>query len=204
MWKGMVNNDVDAAFASTITAPAKEVETSPRGILWPPLHHADKAGWERVRDVGPYFTPIKATCGAAISPRNPVELGGYPYPIFTVYGSQPVDLVYSLTKAMIDGYDAYKDGAPGAGGLAVAAQTMKWVLPFHPGTVKALKEAGHWTEADEAHNQGLLKRQSVLHEAWTAFLKTNPDEDKEKFRVAWMAARKAALQKAGLPLGADE
>lgn len=33
MWKGMVNNDVDAAFASTITAPAKEVETSPRGIL---------------------------------------------------------------------------------------------------------------------------------------------------------------------------
>ena len=37
MWKGMVNNDVDAAFASTITAPAKEVETSPRGILWPPM-----------------------------------------------------------------------------------------------------------------------------------------------------------------------
>jgi TRAP transporter TAXI family solute receptor len=36
MWKGMVNNDVDAAFATTITGPAKEVETSPRGIIWPP------------------------------------------------------------------------------------------------------------------------------------------------------------------------
>ena len=37
MWKGMVNNDVDAAFATTITGPAKELETSPRGIVWPPL-----------------------------------------------------------------------------------------------------------------------------------------------------------------------
>ena len=37
MWKGMINNDVDAAFATTITGPAKEVETSPRGIVWPPL-----------------------------------------------------------------------------------------------------------------------------------------------------------------------
>src|SRR5438132_1314294 len=32
MWKGMINNDVDAAFASTITAQTKEVETSPRGL----------------------------------------------------------------------------------------------------------------------------------------------------------------------------
>ena len=37
MWKGLVNNDVDAAFATTITGPAKEAETSPRGIVWPPL-----------------------------------------------------------------------------------------------------------------------------------------------------------------------
>ena len=37
MWKGMINNDVDAAFATTITGPAKELETSPRGIVWPPL-----------------------------------------------------------------------------------------------------------------------------------------------------------------------
>ena len=37
MWKGLINNDVDAAFATTITGPAKEAETSPRGIVWPPL-----------------------------------------------------------------------------------------------------------------------------------------------------------------------
>src|SRR5580765_1900003 len=49
MWKGMVNNDVDAAFATTITGPAKELETSPRGIVWPPLPASDKAAWERVK-----------------------------------------------------------------------------------------------------------------------------------------------------------
>ena len=36
MWKGIVNNDVDAAYGTTITGPAKELETSPRGIVWPP------------------------------------------------------------------------------------------------------------------------------------------------------------------------
>src|SRR6185503_20521324 len=51
MWKGLINNDVDAAFATTITGPAKEAETSPRGIIWPPLPHGDKAGWEDRKSV---------------------------------------------------------------------------------------------------------------------------------------------------------
>ena len=57
MWKGLINNDTDAAFATTITGPAKEAETSPRGIIWPPLPHNDKAGWERVQKVGSLLLP---------------------------------------------------------------------------------------------------------------------------------------------------
>src|SRR5258705_1305361 len=112
MWKGMVNNDVDAAFATTITGPAKELETSPPGIVWPPLPPGDKAGWERVKKVGSIFFPPDATRGAGITKDKPVELGNYPYPIFTSYGSLPADAVYSITKAMTTGYDAYKDSAP--------------------------------------------------------------------------------------------
>lgn len=204
MWKGMVNNDVDAAFASTISAQAKEVETSPRGLVWPPLPPGDKAAWERVQHVGPYFTPITATCGAGISATNPVQLGAYPYPIFTAYDSQSAELVYGLTKAMITGFDAYKDGAPGAAGLALKEQKLQWVLPIHPAATKAMKEAGSWGDADEAHNQGLVKRQAVLGAAWAAFLKTSPAEDRDAFRSAWMAARRAALKQGGLPVGIDE
>lgn len=203
MWKGIVNNDVDAAFATTITGPAKELETSPRGIVWPPLPAEDKAGWERVKRVAPFFNPHVATCGAGITPANPVHMSTYPYPIATVYATQTEDQVYAMTKAMIVHYDAYKDSAPGAGGLAVKAQTMKWVVPYHAGAVKALKEAGNWSDADQTHNDALFKRQAVLAAAWTDYGKSAPSGDKE-FLAGWMAARAAALKKAGMTNGFEE
>src|SRR6476659_957439 len=88
MWKGLINNDTDAAFATTITGPAKEAETSPRGLIWPPLPAKDKEGWARMQKVGSFFFPQTATCGAGISPDKPIEMGTYPYPIFVVYGTQ--------------------------------------------------------------------------------------------------------------------
>ena len=196
MWKGMVNNDVDAAFATTITGPAREVETSPRGIIWPPMPPEDKAAWERVKKVGAFFTPHVATCGAGITADKPIQSATYPYPIFVTYGSQTPDTIYAMTKAMIVNFDSYKDGAPGAKGLAADKQTMKWVVPFHSGAVKALKEAGNWTDADQTHNDGLFKRQDVLKAAWTEFTKGAPPSGDKEFLDAWMAARAAALKKA--------
>ncbi len=199
MWKGLISNEIDAAFGSTVTGPAKEAETSPRGLVWPPLPHADKEGWARVVKIGPYFTQHKATCGAAgLSPTKPVEMGTFPYPIYLAYSSLSEDLAYNITKTMIVGYDIYKDAVPGASGLDFRKQTKNWVLPFHPGAIKALKEAGQWTPADQAHTERLLARQKALATAWEAFLKTNPPADKDAFRTAWMAARKAALTKAGM------
>jgi len=203
MWKGIVNNDADAGFATTITGPARELESSPRGIIWPPLPHNDDAGWARVQKIGAFFTKLTSTCGAAISPEKPVEMGTYPYPNFVTYASRKDDEVYAITKAMIDGYDGYKDGAPGAVGLAVKRQTMKWVLPFHPGAVKALKEAGNWTDADQAHNDGLVKRQGVLVAAWAEYGKSSPPSDDAAFLSGWMTARAAALTKADMPNGFD-
>jgi TRAP transporter TAXI family solute receptor len=204
MWKGLVNNDVDAAFATTITGPAKEAETSPRGIIWPPLPHNDKVGWDRVQKVGSFFFRHVATCGAGISKEKPIELGNYPYPIFVVYGSQTPDQVYALTKAMITGYDIYKDAAAGAAGLAAERQTKKWVVPVHPGAVKALKEAGQWSDDQDAHNNALFKRQAVLTAAWADYGKSSPPSDDKEFLAGWMKARTAALQKAGMPNGFEE
>ena len=146
MWKGLLNNDADAAIASTISGQAKEVETSPRGLVYPPTPAADKDGWARLLKIGPYFIPHKATCGAGVPAGGSVELPSYPYPIFMAYASQPADLVYGLTKAMIKDYETYKDAAPGADGLALDRQNLTWVLPYHAGAVKALKEAGTWKD----------------------------------------------------------
>ena len=198
MWKGVINNDVDAAFGSTISGPAKETETSPRGLVWPPLPPDDKAGWERVKKVGPFFTPHNATCGAGITKDKPAQIGAYPYPIYSVYANQPEDEVYMLTKAMIEGYEAYKDGAPGAGGMDVKQQTKNWSVPVHKGAVKALKEAGAWSDDQEKFNNDLVKRQQLLIATWNDFNKANPPADAAKFTEEWMKARKAALAKNSL------
>src|SRR3954469_17190436 len=201
MWKGLINNDTDAAFGTTITGPAKEAETSPRGLVWPPLPAKDKEGWARMNKVGSFFFPQLATCGAGISPDKPVELGNYPYPLFVAYASQPAEQIYSITKAMITGYDAYKDSAPGAGGLAANRQTKNWVVPVHPGAVKALKEAGEWSDAQEAHNNKLIKRQEVLAAAWAGYTKGSPPSDDKAFLEGWMKVRAAALAKTNMTNG---
>ena len=200
MWKGMINNEVDAAIASTITGQVRELETSPRGVVMPQTPASDKAGWERLQKIGPYFYPHKTTCGAGgLSPTNPLELPAYPYPIFMAYAAQSQDLVYSMTKSMIVDYDLYKDSAPGADGLEVKRQILNWVLPYHDGAVKALKEAGVWTAEAQKHNDMLVKRQDTLAQAWASFTKGNPPADKDAFAKAWMAARKTALESVGLP-----
>ena len=197
-WKGMVNNEVDAAIASNISGQVKEVETSPRGIVFPPTPAADKEAWARVNKIGPYYRPHLSTCGAGVPAGGSVELPAYPYPIFMAYASQPADLVYNLTKAMIANYDSYKDAAPGAAGLDVKRQSLSWVLPYHEGAVRALKEAGVWKPENEAHNQALVKRQDTLTAAWEKYTKANPPDDKDAFTKGWTDARKAALTAAGM------
>ena len=88
---------------------------------------------------------------------------------------------------------------PGVDGFELKRQNLTWVLPYHEGTVKAFREAGVWKAEHEAHNQALLKRQQVLADAWSAYLKSNPSDDKAAFGKGWLAARAAALRKAGLP-----
>ena len=202
MWKGVVNNDVDAAYGTTITGPAKELETSPRGIVWPPTPADDKAGWERLRKITPFINPHLATCGAGgISKEKPVQLSNYPYPIYTVYANQKEEDVYNLTKAMIEGYDGYKDAAPGATGMDVKKQTKNWSVPVHKGAVKALKESGAWSDDQEKWNNNLYKRQETLIAAWADFNKSNPPSDAKEFADAWMKTRAAALSKAGMESG---
>ena len=142
-----------------------------------------------------------ATCGAGISKDKPIQLSNYPYPIYTVYANQKEDDVYMLTKAMIEGYDAYKDGAPGATGMAVKLQTKNWSVPVHKGAVKALKEAGAWSDDQEKHNNACSSGRRRCSAAWADFNKTNPPSDPKAFADGWMKARAAALAKASMPNG---
>lgn len=198
MWKGLINNEADALLTSTISGQSKEADSSPRGIMFPPMPASDKEGWARVHKKAPYFVPVKATCGAGgLSPQTPVEMAGYAYPIFMTYADRPADTIYAVTKAMIDTFEAYKNGAPGAEGMALPLQNLTWVVPYHDGTIRAFKEKGVWTDAAQKHNDGLVKRQQVMMDAWKAYTANAPSDDKA-FADGWTKARAAALQKAGM------
>jgi len=198
MWKGFINNEIDVALTSTISGQSKEADSSPRGIFWPPMPADDKAGWARVHKLAPYFVPHKATCGSGgLSPQSPVAMSSYAYPIFMTFADRSADAVYAVVKGMIDTYDGYKDGAPGADGMALSKQNLEWVVPYHEGAIRGFKAKGAWNDAAQKHNDGLVKRQQVMVEAWKAYAGGAPGDDKA-FTDGWMKARAAALTKAGM------
>ncbi len=63
---GIVNNQVDAAFSSTISGQAYKIASSPRGIRYPTFAHNDKEGWARVNKIAPFFVPAYGTEGAEL------------------------------------------------------------------------------------------------------------------------------------------
>ena len=197
-WEGLINDQVDAAFASTVTPLAKRLAASPRGIYWPPLPHDDEEAWSRFLKAAPYFVKHNVTVGAGISKEQPWEGAGYSYPILVANASYDENVVYALTKAMTEGYDDYKDGAPGAKGWSTSAQNFKWVIPFHDGAVAYYKELGVWDVGMQSHNDMLVERQEILARAWKDFLAGHSGDDDAAFKAAWMKARASALTSAGM------
>ena len=192
---GIVNNQVDAAFSSSVSGKAYAIAKSPRGLVYPVISHKDKEGWKRLNAHAPFFKPFMGTEGAELSKDRPAESSSYPYPILMTYGSQDADLVYNMTKAMVETFDMYKGSAPGASGWAVDRQIFDWVVPYHDGAIKYWKEAGQWKPEHQAHNDMLVKRQQVLAKAWAGMDKAI---DAEAFAAAWEKARAAALAAAGM------
>jgi TRAP transporter TAXI family solute receptor len=200
---GIINNQVDAAFSSTISGPLYQLQASPRGVQYPTMAHADKAGWERVKKIAPFFVPFMGTEGAGMSKENPVEAATYPYPILISYDRQNADLVYNMTKAMYAFYDDYKDAAPGNNGWDIKRQIFDWVVPYHDGAIRYYKEIGAWKPEHQAHNDRLLKRQETLIKAWADVTKSTPS-DEAAFKKAWYSARLAALKGTGFDAGGGE
>ncbi|MCZ6840624.1 MAG: TAXI family TRAP transporter solute-binding subunit [Alphaproteobacteria bacterium] len=195
-WQGMVNGQVDAAFASTISGPTKKLEASPRGIHWPTLPADDKEGWQRLLKVAPYFIKHTATAGSGISPDKPHVGAAYPYPILITRADQDSDLVYSMTKSVHSQYANYESAMPAMKGWATDRQTFQWAVPYHDAAIKYWKEAGVWSSEMQAHNDNLVKRQGVLAAAWKTMAAKNISDD-EAFKKSWMEVRATALEKDG-------
>ncbi len=195
MWNGIINGDVDAAFANTVSGPTRRLEASPRGIRWLPVPHDDADCWQRVLSVAPYYRPHMATRGPGISDEQPQEGGTYPYPILITMAHQDADMVYWLTRTIHENYDSFKDADPGAIGWGLEFQVFDWVVPYHAGAVRYWREIGVWNQALDDHNQRLLQRQQILADAWRDARSSG--HTGADFRQHWQQLRAERLQAAG-------
>ncbi len=194
-WNGIANDQVDAAFASTNSGRAYEVASSPRGLTWPPIDPANKEGLARMLAVAPFFTPNTATVGANISAEHPAPGATYAYPVLVAMADQDADLVYNMTKAMVELFPDYEGAAPGINGWALDKQNFEWVVPYHEGAIRYFKEIGKWSDAAQAHNDKLVARQEALSAAWNKLAESDISDD--DWAAAWDKARREALKAGG-------
>ncbi|MGE0748681.1 MAG: TAXI family TRAP transporter solute-binding subunit [Rhodospirillales bacterium] len=197
---GIINGQIDAATLISTSGFAQRLSASPRGIWWPPVPHADKAGWDRLLAVAPWMAQAKDPVGEGIPKDGTFEGVGLPYPYLAAYDTVDAGLAYNMAKAIYELFPEYKTSAPGADGYALDRQLLSYTIPWHESSIRYFKEKGIWKPENQAHHDKLLKRQDVLVAAWKAFLPGQAGKDDEALRAAWPAAREAALKQAGLPL----
>ena len=205
-WKqsadAVINGQADASWGSTVSSAYNQLAASPRGLFWVTLPHNDKEAWDRAHAIAPHWQPSMISNAVAIennaSGEVPYEGSNYPYPIFVATQDTSDELAYGLTKAVMEHYDDFKESGPGMDGYQLANQDLDWVFPYHPAAIRYYKEKGVWSDAHEAHNNSLLKRQDVLAAAWQDFMATGVADD--QLEAEWLKARAAALEAAGMPV----
>ena len=196
----LLNNSVDATWASTTASHVQRIAASPRGIMWPAFPHEDEAGWARLWSHAPHFGKTMVSLGVGLA-NNTAGVVPYPglgssYPAFVGYERLPDEMVYALTKAVISNYKDFEKAAPAMESFAPDRQDFRLVLPYYPGAIRYFREIGLWTAEDDAYNEMLLQRQAVLAEAWAEA--TQLEEEGDDFRDAWIAIRERHLKAAGL------
>ncbi|MGB4189619.1 MAG: TAXI family TRAP transporter solute-binding subunit [Syntrophales bacterium] len=186
----------DAAWSSTTSPVMFEVERSPHGVYWPEYPPEDKAGWERLHKIAPYFIPTNATKGVGVSKTKPRKLATYAYPIIIAYDTADENTVYEVTKAIDVSFDLSKrchDVMP-CWEFKKAINLKSMLLPYHPGTIRYLKEKGLWSKEMEKRQNQLIQEQTSMKKLWDAIIieaKTKNISD-EGLADFWAKKRAAA------------
>jgi uncharacterized protein len=169
MKTAVLSNQLDAYSSVTTSANMREIEASPRGLVWPEFPPDDKAGWDRMNEVVSFLSPYKETAGAGISEEKPLDLIGYRYPMITVYqDAVSDDEVYNLIKAVDLSFDDFKNTTSSSANWAVEiAGRPPYDAPAHEGTIRYLKEKDLWREEDQAWQEKRMARLEKVMALWS-------------------------------------
>ncbi|MDA1099832.1 MAG: TAXI family TRAP transporter solute-binding subunit [Proteobacteria bacterium] len=167
MKDAVLAGQLDAFGSVTTSSNMRQIEASPRGLIWPPFEPENKAGWAAIRKVVSFMEPVKETKGAALSEENPVWLMGYRYPMITTYARTSADEVYNLVKAIDETYEMYNKTTSSSVNWAVERSGRPPAdAPWHEGSIRYAKEKGYWTKEDQAWHDARLARLNKVIETW--------------------------------------
>jgi len=196
--KALIEGKADAAGASPHTVTLKELEASPNGIQWIEIPKSNTELWSKFQKALPLASPFHEELGAGISKEKPVWMMGFKYPMITVYHDAKEDEVYAVTKAVAENYEHYKDASPIMPRWEPSkAGSFPMDAPFHNGAIKYLKEKGIWSPAHQTWQDGIMKRQGLLRQAWADMIAKEPaakGADPAKLTALWTPRRAEVLK----------
>lgn len=206
MKDAVLANQLDAFGSVTTSSNVRQIEASPRGLVWPPFRPKNKEGWAAMQNIISFVAPTKETIGAALSKDKPTWLVGYRYPMITTYATTTTEEVYNLVKAIDESFDLFKN---------TTGSSKNWELkrsirtpadaPWHDGAIKYAKEKGYWTAEDQAWHDKRLARLQKLRALWDETtaefdqyrIAERKKGNKIKAKAAWPKYWEAARKKAG-------
>ena len=168
--KGMqmvVDGTADVCYATGAASKVYELASSVHGAVLTEFPASNKAGWSRTKKICPVVGPGKVEVGFGASKENPKEWITFPGYYFSRFDADE-ELIYTLIKAVYEGYDIYKGAHPEAPRWdIVSALNMDRLnttgLPYHSGAIKLFKEIGRWTDRHEKWQQSRIEfRQKLL------------------------------------------
>jgi len=182
MKTAVISGQLDAFISTTISANMREIEASPRGLVWPEYPPDNKQGWDAVQKIISFAAPRLETTGAGVSEANPKQLIGFRYPMVTTYARTSDEDAYNMIKAMDLTYDDYKHTAASSHDWAIEKSGHPpYDAPTHPGAIRYMQEKGLWTAEDQAWNERRLAEMNRTLAAW--------DEARAEFDDMRAAAR---------------
>jgi TRAP transporter TAXI family solute receptor len=197
MKTAVINNQLDSFSSVTTLGNVREMEASPRGLVFPPFPPGDTAGWERIRKVADFFEPYRETAGATISPDKPIDLVGYRYPIMATYANTNADEVYAMTKAVDDSMDLIRATTASAGNWDPKMSGKPPAdAPWHEGAIRYLKERGIWGAEQQAWQDQRLARLQRIQAGWAEAQKSFTGQGDDAWLKHWETHR---VEKMGLP-----
>lgn len=168
-YKAPLEGIADLANGASFAADVMELANSRYGISYMPLPQANKEAWARAQAVAPSYVPTIMTGLPGMKAGETLEAGTT---IYTMTGYDFLDeqLVYTVAKAVWEGYDIFKGQHPKAAEWSPqnATDVLGIPWPAHPGLVRLLKEKGVWTAQHEAWQQAQLKAEQERLAAWAA------------------------------------